>query len=267
MAIEAAFYATQSDWNNVQKLLAATAGRPDGFSVTGYWGTLLPEQGQFHLARTTLLRAADQAGIVQQKDAQANNLLTAANVSWVVDRCVDPVQTVKHALQLDKGKVTLIAAATTLALCNEQKQANQMLSDLEKHYPEDTLIRELTVPQSRARLALRAGDAQQALALLDRVRAHDNASFAPYLRGLAYLQLKDARNAIASFLETARLKGAAYNTGSPYALSFLGLGRAYALDGDKASAKKAYDTFFTEWKNADADLPIVAEAKKEYAQL
>jgi hypothetical protein len=63
------------------------------------------------------------------------------------------------------------------------------------------------------------------------------------------------------------MKGNAYNTGSPYALSFLGLGRAYVLAGDKANAKKAYDNFFTEWKNADADLPIVAEAKKEYAQL
>ena len=267
MAIEAAFYATQSDWNNVQKLLAATAGRPDGFSVTGYWGTLLPQQGQFKLARTTLLRAADQAGVAQQKDAQAGNLLFAASVGWVVDRCIDPEPTAKHALQLDKGKVTLIAAATTLALCNVQKKANQMLSDLEKHYPDDTLVRELTVPQARAWLALKAGDAQQALALLDRVRAHDNASFGPYLRGLAYLQLKDARNAIAAFQDASRMKGVAYNTGSPYALSFLGLGRAYLLAGDKASAKKAYDTFFTEWKNADDGLPIIAEAKKEYAQL
>jgi hypothetical protein len=102
---------------------------------------------------------------------------------------------------------------------------------------------------------------------LERVRAHDAASFAPYMRGLAYLQLKDARNAIASFQDATRLKGVAYNTGSPYALSFLGLGRAYTLAGDKASAKKAYDTFFTEWKNADSDLPVIAEAKKEYAQL
>jgi eukaryotic-like serine/threonine-protein kinase len=267
MSIESTFYATESDWNDVQKMLAATAGRPDQFSVTANWGGLLPQLGQFQLARTTLLRAADQAANAQEKDAQAGALLTAANAGWVVDRCGEPDQTVKHALQLDKGKVTQIAAATTLALCNEQKQANQMLSDLEKHYPEDTLIRELTVPQSRAWLALKAGDAQQALALLERVRAHDNASFAPYLRGLAYLQLKDARNAIASFQDATRLKGVAYNTGSPYALSFLGLGRAYVLAGDKASAKKAYDTFFTEWKNADADLPGIAEAKKEYAQL
>jgi hypothetical protein len=63
------------------------------------------------------------------------------------------------------------------------------------------------------------------------------------------------------------LKGNAYNVGSPYALSFLGLGRAYVMAGDKANAKKAYDVFFSEWKNADADLPVIAEAKKEYAQL
>ena len=265
--MESTFYATESDWNNVQKMLAATAGRPDQFSVTANWGGLLPQLGQFQLARTTLLRAADQAANAQEKDAQAGALLIAANAGWVVDRCVEPSQTVKHALQLDKGKVTQIAAATTLALCNEQKQANQMLSDLEKHYPEDTLVRELTVPQPRAWLALKAGDGQQALVLLDRVRAHDEASFAPYLRGLAYLQLKDARNAIASFQDATRLKGVAYNTGSPYGLSFLGLGRAYTLAGDKTNAKKAYDTFFTEWKNADADLPVIAEAKKEYAQL
>ena len=63
------------------------------------------------------------------------------------------------------------------------------------------------------------------------------------------------------------MKGQAYNAGSPYALSMLGLGRAYAMAGDKASAKKAYDVFFTEWKNADSNLPVVAEAKKEYASL
>jgi hypothetical protein len=87
------------------------------------------------------------------------------------------------------------------------------------------------------------------------------------MRGLAYLQLKDPANAVASFQEATRLKGQAYLIGSPYGLSFLGLGRAYAMAGDKANAKKAYDVFFTEWKNADAGLPIVAEAKKEYAQL
>jgi serine/threonine protein kinase/tetratricopeptide (TPR) repeat protein len=266
-ANELQYYATQSDWNNVQKIIAETAGRPDQFFVTSIWGGLLPQLGQIQLAKTTLLSAANQAASVNQKDAQAGSLLRAASAGWMVDRCFDPDQTVKQALQLDKGKVTLIDAASTLALCNEQKQAAEALSALEKRYPQDTLIHELSVPQARAWLAIKAGDAQGALALLERVRAHDAASYAPYLRGLAYLQLKDSRNAIDSFQNATRLKGRAYINRSPYALSYLGLGRAYAMAGNKPDAKKAYDAFFAEWKNADSDLPVIADAKKEYAQL
>jgi eukaryotic-like serine/threonine-protein kinase len=265
--IEATYFAAHSDWNSVHKILADTAGRPDGFSVLAWWGSLLPQLGQFQLAHTTLLHAAEQAASAKEADAQAGALLNVAYAGWMVDRCVDPEQTVKDALKLDKGKVTLIWGANTLAWCNQEKRANQMLSDLEKHYPEDTLVQELYVPQARAWLALKAGDAQRALSLLERVRPHDNASIAPYIRGLAYLQLKDAHNAIMSFQDATRVKGIAYTTSSPYALSFLGLGRAYAMAGDKANAKQAYDVFFTEWKNADADLPVIAEAKKEYGQL
>jgi eukaryotic-like serine/threonine-protein kinase len=261
------YYAIASDWNSAQKIIADTAGRPDQFFITSAWGSVLPQLGQIQLAKTTLLRAADQAASVNAKDVQAGSLLRAAQAGWMVDRCFDPEQAVKQALQLDKGKVTLISAANTLALCNAQKPAVQALSDLEKRYPQDTLIHELSVPQARAWLAIKAGDAQGALPLLEKVHAHEAASYAPYLRGLAYLQLKDSRNAIDSFQIATRLKGLAYTTGRPYALSYLGLGRAYAMAADKPNAKKAYDAFFSEWKNADPDLPVIAEAKKEYADL
>jgi eukaryotic-like serine/threonine-protein kinase len=267
LSIEMQYYASQSDWSEAAKIVAETAGRPDQFTATAFWGSLLPQLGQIQLARNTLLRAADQAATAKAEDAQAGSLLRAASAGWMVDRCFDPEQAVKEASKLDKGKVTLIEQATTLALCNQEKQATQALSALEKRYAEDTLIQELNVPQSRAWLALKAGDAQRALVLLDRVRTHDAVSYAPYLRGLAYLQLKDPHNAIASFQDATRSKGIAYGSSSPDALSFLGLGRAYAMAGNKPDAKKAYDVFFSEWKNADADLPVIAEAKKEYAQL
>ncbi len=264
---ELEYYATRGDSDNVQKIIAEAAGRPDQFVITTAWGALLPQAGQFQMARTVLLRAADQAASAKKKDAQAGALLSAAGAGWMIDRCSDPDQAVKEALQLDKGKATLITAATTTAACNQPKPAAQMLSALEKRYPEDTLVQEVYVPQSRAWLALKAGDAQQALALLERVRPHDEACYAAYLRGLAFLQLKDSQNAIASFQTATRHKGVAYIVGRPYALSYLGLGRAYAMAGDKPEAKKAYDVFFAEWKNADPDLPVIAEAKKEYAQL
>jgi eukaryotic-like serine/threonine-protein kinase len=267
LGTELQYYASKPDWNSVQKIVAETAGRPDQFLVTYIWGSALPQSGQIQLGKTTLLRAADQAASVHAKDVQAGSLLSAASAGWMVDQCFDPDQTVKQALQLDKGKDTLISAADTLALCNEPKQATLALGDLEKRYPQDTLIHELSVPQARAWLAIKAGDAQGALAQLEKVRAHDAASRAHYLRGLAYLQLKDSRNAIESFQNATRLKGLAYTTGSPYALSYLGLGRAYVMAGNKPDAKKAYDAFFSEWKNADSDLPVIAEAKKEYAEL
>ena len=264
---EMVYYASVSDWNNVQKMVSKTAGRPDQVTLTSNLATIYPQLGQIQLARTTALRAADQAASVKARDAQAAAILQSASVGWMVDQCFNPEKAAKEALQLDKGKVTQIAASTALAFCNSAKAAEPLLSNLEKRYPQDTLVQELNVPQSRAWLAIKAGDPQRALALLDRVRAHDDASDAPYMRGLAYLQLKDSHNAVIAFQKASRLKGQAYTLGSPYALSFLGLGRAYAMAGNKADAKKAYDAFFSEWKNADADLPVIAEAKKEYAQL
>ncbi len=73
------------------------------------WGNFLPQLGQIQLAKTTLLRAADQAAGAKEQDAQAGALLNAASAGWMVDRCFDPEEAVKEALKLDKGKVTLIA--------------------------------------------------------------------------------------------------------------------------------------------------------------
>ena len=70
------------------------------------------------------------------------------------------------------------------------------------------------------------------------------------------------------FAARSSLLAAFCNTTAPfYAQAQLGLARAYAMGGDKADAKKAYEAFFTTWKNADADLPMLLAAKKEYAAL
>ena len=267
LMIEAQYYATRSNWPRVQSILAETSGRPDQFVLTISYASVLAQLGQFHLAHETYIRGAEQAASVRAVDSQAGALLAAANNGWAVGQCIDAESAAKQALKLDKGKDTQGFAAGTLTLCDQAKPADKALSELQKHYPQDTLVQEVYVPQFRAWLASRAGNPQQALALLERVREHDPVSFAPYMRGMAYLQLKDAHNAIASFQDASRLKGVDYYSSTPYALSLLGLGRAYVLAGDKTNAKKAYDTFFAEWKNADPGLAVVAEAKKEYAQL
>ncbi len=72
---ELEYYATRGDSDNVQKIITEAAGRPDQFVITTAWGALLPQAGQFQMARTVLLRAADQAASAKKKDAQATALL------------------------------------------------------------------------------------------------------------------------------------------------------------------------------------------------
>ena len=263
-----------NDTAEIQKILAEGAGRPDQSLLTGQLGSVQAEWGQFRAAAATLQRAAEQAGQAKAPDAQAAFVLNAAFIGWPVGECQSAEPAVREALAVDKSKTTQIAVAATHAFCGEGKLALPALDELEKKYPDDTLVQQVFVPQGRAYVALQAGDAQKALDLLSKGQAFDLVSPGPYLRGLAYLQLHDPGNATAAFKIATKYKGASFTneTSLPvpmnnYALGLLGLGRAYAMGGNKAEAKTAYEKFFEEWKNADPGLPVMAQAKKEYAAL
>jgi eukaryotic-like serine/threonine-protein kinase len=257
-----------------KKMMAEAVGHPDRFQVTGQLGNNQAQWGQFKSATATLQQAAEQAGEAKAGDAQAEYLMNAAYIGWPVEQCQNADAAVKKALALDKTKPTQIAAAVTHALCGQGKLALAELDVLEKKYPDDTLVQQMFVPQARAFVALQAGEARKAVDLLAKSEGFDLVSPGPYLRGLAYLKLNDAGNAIAAFKSATRFKGSTYlnENANPfpmnnYGASLLGLARAYGMAGDKVNAKAAYQKFFVEWKNADPDLAVIAEAKKEYAAL
>ena len=274
LSYEMSLYGTTGDTAGIQKTLAEGAGRPDQNILTGQWGNILTERGQLRAAAATLQEAAVQAGKAKAPDAQAAFVLRTAGIGWPLGECENVEAAVRQALALDKSKPTQIAVASTHAFCGAGKLALSELDVLEKKYPDDTMVQQVVVPQGRAFLALQAGDAQKALDLLATSQAFDLVSPGPYLRGLAYLELRDAGNAVAAFTRATKYKGANYTSQSdnpvpmnPYALGLLGLGRAYAMAGDKTDAKAAYERFFTEWRNADPGLAVIAQAKKEYAAL
>ncbi len=201
-------------------------------------------------------------------------MLNATFIGWPVGECQSVEAAVRQALAVDKSKPTQIAVAATQAFCGEGKLALPALDELEKKYADDTLVQQVFVPQGRAYVALQAGDAQKALDLLAKGQAFDLVSPGVSLRGLASVPVHDAADAAAAFKIATKYKGASFTnqTNLPvpmnnYALGVLGLGRAYAMGGNKAEAKTAYEKFFEEWKNADAGLPVMAQAKKEYAAL
>ena len=251
----------------VQKIMARVAGRPDGFQLESALAATQQYGGQYRTAAATTQRAFEQAGLAQAPDAQAGFLLASAAARGMAGLCEGNDATVKQALALDKSKQTEAIAVLAWAICGNGKLALPLAQELSKKYPEDTLIRGLFQPLGKAYVALAAGQAQEAVDAAEPAKSWDAIYPASYVQGLAYLQLHDAGHALSAFQAATRNPGGSLVQAPFYAQAQLGLARAYAMGGDKVNAKKAYEAFFTTWKNADADLPMLVAAKKEYAAL
>jgi predicted Zn-dependent protease len=145
-------------------------------------------------------------------------------------------------------------------------------ADLSKRFPEDTIVQFKNVPVVRAQLALNRNDAAKAIELLQPALSYELSDFGrgalhpAFVRGQAYIAAHQPVEAAAEFQKILDHPGVVMN--DPIgALARLGLARAYALQGDAARAKSAYQDFLTLWKNADSDIPILISAKSEYARL
>jgi eukaryotic-like serine/threonine-protein kinase len=161
-------------------------------------------------------------------------------------------------------------AALTLALSGDFAGAQKLASDLNQQLPEGTVIQFSYLPAIRAVLALNKGNMKEAIESFSVISPYELLQkpqmIAVYLRGTAYLAANQGAQAAADFQKVlAHANIAAFN--GSQALAHLGLGRAYALQGDTAKARKEYQDFLALWKDADPDIPILVQAKAEYAKL
>ena len=139
--------------------------------------------------------------------------------------------------------------------------------EVAKSRPDDVLVQSLFVPQVRAAAALNSGNAAKAIELLKPANAYHKANTQVlYVRGLACCKAGLGSEAAQEFQNILALRGVAP---SDPLMSFahLGLGRTYALEGDSQKSRTAYQDFFALWKDAETDIPILKEAKAEYAKL
>ena len=165
-------------------------------------------------------------------------------------------------------------AAFALARGGDSAGAEKLAAELEKSFPLETLVRRYWLPTIGAAVALERKDPNRAVELLQWASAIDfgqptdvTVFLCPvYLRGEAYLMLRDGNRAAAEFKKFMDHRGLVANF--PWgALARLGLARAYAMQGSTAKAEAAYLDFFALWKDADPDIPILKQAKAEYAKL
>jgi serine/threonine protein kinase/Flp pilus assembly protein TadD len=240
--------------NEMQRIVAQVAGRPDEFQVTQVLASTQQFSGQYQNAAETVQRAFEQAGRAKAPDVQAAALLTNAQARGLAGLCEGNEAAVQQALALDKSKQTQSFAIMAAAVCGNGKLVTPIAQEMSKKFPEDTLA------EGRPRDAVE--DAEPA-------KPFDALFPGSYVQGLAFLQLHDAGRAQRAFQAGMQSRGGSLIGALVpfYAQVQLGLARAYAMGGDKANAKKAYEAFFLTWKDADADLPMRLQAKKEYAAL
>jgi len=178
------------------------------------------------------------------------------------------------ALKLAPTRDVKAIAALALARAGDTAGAEKLATELDKTFPLDTLVQRYWLATIRAAVAMERKDPNRAVELLKETSAIElgtptnfSAVLMPvYVRGEAYLALGDGNRAATEFQKFVDHRGVVGNF--PWgALAHLGLARAYAMQGDTTKARAAYQDFLTLWKDADPDVPILKQAKAEYAKL
>ena len=226
--------------------------------------------GKFKQADELRKRAVEMLTTQGNKENAARVLTTYANNLVVTGNCQPGKESAKAALALIRGQITLGNGAVIFAACNDQAQAQSLVDELRGIYPKSTILAQLLVPMVRAEAEKSRGNFAQAIQLLETIRSYDMSFvmgvFPNYMRGNLYLQQRMGNEAAAEFKRIIDTPGV--DLFSPiHVLAHLGLARAAVITGDTTAARKSYQDFFALWKDADPDLPVLVQAKKEYEQL
>ena len=222
----------------------------------------LAKANQFTDRVIELMRTSDS------KEATAQMLLQQALRNATFGSCGQVGETVRKALELSREQAKLITAANALAVCNQPRAAQTLIDELVKRFPLDTLQNVVSIPITRSQIELTRGDGSPVIQLLESSRKYEVAGeFWPqYLRGQAYLKQKNGAAAAKEFQAIIDHRGW-YPLSPLYPLAQLGVARAAANEGDAAKARRAYQDFFTLWKDADSSIPILVAARQEYEKL
>jgi tetratricopeptide (TPR) repeat protein len=239
----------------------------------------LARSGRLPDSRRSSSRAVNLA--LQEGEREKAASYRAAHAVWeaVCGNGAEAKSNALAALKLSRGRDVQYAAGLALALAQESSRSEALASDLEKRFPEDTFVKFTYVPVLRAVSALQRGKPVNSLDELQISLPYELAAnglnfnhfylgglHSAYVRGVALMATHRYAEAAAEFQKILDHRGLV-GLDPIGALSYLQLGRAYVLAGDKIKARSAYEDFLSLWKNADPDIPILKSARAEYDSL
>jgi len=266
-------YFVQHDSVGMEREATALMGNP-GYEPP----TLLEEAntaaygGQFSTARELTRRAVEAARRTDGDEEAALFEAVGALREALAGKQALAKQQARAALVLANGRDVRTLAAVAFGVAGDSAQAGRMADELATQFPEDTIVQFVYLPTIRA-AGLPVGGAassDRVIKILAPARQYELGDALPlypaYLAGEAYLAGRRGSEAAAEFQKIVDHPGLVLNN-LIGALAHVGLGRAYAMQGDKVKARAAYQDFLALWKDADPDIPILKEAKAEYAKL
>ena len=246
--------------------------------VTGQESDVLAYSGHLREARSKSQRAVDLANAIGGSERAAELEAATAVREALFGNVAEARRNAAATLEISKDRDTEYPAALAWALAGDSSRAQALEDDLKNRFPEDTFVNFSYLPVLRAVIALDHRMPSQAIDFLQAAAPYELGSqdlggigfvgsfYAVYIRGEAYLAAHRGVEAAAEFKKILDHRTIVMN--EPIgALAHLETGRAYVLAGDTAGARSSYQDFLTLWKDADADIPILKQAKAEYAKL
>jgi len=268
----------QNDSAGMAQQVAASAGKP------GLEATLLANEadtaaysGRLSTAREFSRQGVDSAERAGYKEAAATYSALSALREALFGNADEARRRATLAMKHPAGHDLQYASALAWACAGDDERAQKLTDDLGQTFPEATIVQFNYLPTLRAKLAVSEGNASEALETLRAALPYElgrttyssygwTSMYPVYVRGEAYMAEHQGNGAAAEFQKILDHRGVVLN--EPIgALAHLQLGRAYAMQGDAAKAKAAYQDFLTLWKDGDPDIPILIAAKSEYAKL
>jgi predicted Ser/Thr protein kinase len=268
-----------ADRGGMDRAVALAKGKPGVEDWMEHSEALvLARSGHLRAAAEVSRRAVDLAQQAGQRERAATYRAGEAVWEAFFGDVASARRSAMAALELSKGREVEYGAALALAMAGDSSRSQALASDLEKRFPEDTSVQFSYLPVLGGLFTLNRHEPQKAIEFLQIAAPYDfavpaidfNAFFGGlypvYVRGQAYLAARQGAAAATEFQKILDHRGIV--AGDPVgAMARLQLGRALDLSGDKAKARAAYQDFLTLWKDADPDIPILRQAKAEYARL
>jgi serine/threonine protein kinase/tetratricopeptide (TPR) repeat protein len=265
---EVAFLTGDND--GMQRQMKWTEGKPSEYILLNDAAGLAASRGQIQKSRELLKRSTELTDRLGFKGTTASTEAVWAIAEAEAGYPARARELAASSSALAHARNNIESVAVALAMTGDASRAQTIIDDLNRRFPDDTLLRNVWGPCAAALAALDRKAPEQAIAALQTATPYEMGSymglFPIYVRGLAYLQAKRGADAVAEFQKIVDRRGIA-PTYPEHSYAKLGLARAYVMTGDSAKARAAYQDFFALWKDADVDVPVLKEARAEYEKV